>query len=611
LKPKKFDCSVVKWIWLLYKPFHKNVFVILLFIGSLEGLSLLSPIIYGKIINSFFLGSSLQTTLSFIALSLALYIVMGGIDYWNDRYALKYFEFKVQQYISNIIFEKNLSFSIGQHLSTHTGIKQNIVSRGQSSLMSLAFMFSFDIVPSVLRILFVIFLLLYTSILVGGVVVCGACLFIYATIKINKVITPKAKIMQNLWQENGKLQHEFISNITLVKSHSQEQKVFAEYDRNSSGVRRFCSLLWTRYSTFMLLRSSIPIITRITIMVIGAILVYKKVFLPGYLMVLFSWSSDVFNVLGRFGRMQRQIIDMYAAIKKLHVLYTMEPAVKTIENPVRPNIFHGKIEFRNVSFSYPERTTELFDDKDDPKNRKKRKKQDVPPKETLHNVSFSIESGQTVAFVGASGSGKTTIANLLLRAFDPIEGQILIDDNDLRILDLGAYRKKVGYVEQNVSLFDNSLRYNILFGLNGEAKHITEDQLKLFAQMACIDKFYDKLENGFDTVIGEHGIWLSGGERQRVGIARAIAKSPAILIFDEATSSLDSENESIIKDSIKRVSEGRTTIIIAHRLSTIQNADKIIVVDGGRIVGDGTHNALLESCAEYSNLVKKQVSISV
>ncbi len=602
---KKWKFPVVKWIIDIYKPFRKHLLVMFVFVIGLEILTLLSPVIYGKVIDSIFLRHSLETTLLWVGISFLLYSINAAVDNVRDQYTLKHFDFKVSQHVSNLVFRKNLSFSMGQHLSTHSGIKQSIVNRGQSSLTSMAFIFSFEIFPDFLRMVFIIGAILYTSFVIGGIVLTGIAVFVYMTLNINKLIVPKAKKLQKLWNINGKMQQEFMANISVIQSHSQESKVSKEYDRHIGGIGKFGRILWSSYTTVTTIRSFISIITRVIIMVVGVIYVYHGTYLPGYLVILLSWSSDIFHVLGQFGRKQRQIIEMYSAVKKLHTLYILEPEVKIIENPVCPGKYSGKIEFKNVSFSYPTRNSEILLDESE-KEKSVSEKSELA-KETLRGVSFLIEKGETVAFVGPSGAGKTTIVNLLLRAFDPINGQIIIDGNDLRILDLHNYRGNVGYVEQNVSLFDNTLAYNILFGLNGKARYVTKDELDRIARMSCVDKFYNKLEKGFDTIIGERGIWLSGGERQRVGIARALAKNPAIMIFDEATSNLDSQNESLIRESINAVSVGRTTIIIAHRFSTIKDVDKIIVLDQGKIVGQGKHDFLLESCEEYVKLVQKQL----
>jgi ABC-type multidrug transport system fused ATPase/permease subunit len=227
----------------------------------------------------------------------------------------------------------------------------------------------------------------------------------------------------------------------------------------------------------------------------------------------------------------------------------------------------------------------------------------------LKNISCIIPNSKVTAFIGASGSGKSTITKLLLRAYDYHSGEIRIGGVNLKEIDARYLRHKTGYVEQHIDLLDDTVKENILLGIQEKDMKEAEASLDTIAQKARIDQFYDRLgEKKFDTIVGERGIKLSGGERQRVGIARAIIKDPEILIFDEATSALDSENEKYVMDAINDVSKGKTTIIIAHRLSTVRNADKIIVMNKGTIVGEGTHDELMQSNAVYQNLVAHQLS---
>jgi ABC-type multidrug transport system fused ATPase/permease subunit len=248
-------------------------------------------------------------------------------------------------------------------------------------------------------------------------------------------------------------------------------------------------------------------------------------------------------------------------------------------------VIEGDIVFSNVSFMYPKGDVPIYD-----------------------NLSFTIPHGKKTAFVGSSGSGKSTIVKLLLRAYDYTGGSIRIGSEELRTLDAYTLRHAIGYVEQHVDLLDETIKENILFGVEIKDKKEAESRLEDVAQHARITEFYHRLgEKKFDTLVGERGIKLSGGERQRVGIARAIIKNPEILIFDEATSALDTENEAKVMEAINDVSKGKTTIIIAHRLSTVRDADKIIVMDKGRVVGDGTHDELMISNEVYQNLVAHQM----
>jgi ATP-binding cassette subfamily B protein len=284
-------------------------------------------------------------------------------------------------------------------------------------------------------------------------------------------------------------------------------------------------------------------------------------------------------------------------------MLSIEPDVKVIDNPVRPEKYFGRIEFKKVTFKYRGRDVKKSEDDEEDEEKK-----NLPPvlEPALSEVSFVIEAGQTVAFVGESGAGKSTLINALIRAQDPESGQITVDGNDLRVLDLKHFRESIGLVNQDVALFDQTLVYNITYGLNGRSSQVTYLELREVAEASRIDRFYDRLEKGFDTIIGERGVKLSGGERQRVGIARALIKKPDILIFDEATSNLDADNEAMIRESIEGASRGRTTIIIAHRFSTIRNVDKVFVFDKGRLVGQGSHDELNATCEQYQRLVRNQ-----
>ncbi|MBI0060030.1 lipid A ABC transporter ATP-binding protein/permease MsbA [Gilliamella sp. M0320] len=242
----------------------------------------------------------------------------------------------------------------------------------------------------------------------------------------------------------------------------------------------------------------------------------------------------------------------------------------------------GNIEFKHVSFTYETRQ-----------------------EPALRDINFTVEHGKTIALVGRSGSGKTTIASLLTRFYDINEGEILIDNYNIQDLTLYSLRDQIGLVSQNVHLFNDTIANNIAYGQIGE---YSLNQIEEAAKKAYAYDFIKELENGFDTVVGENGILLSGGQRQRIAIARALLRDNPILILDEATSALDSESEKAIQKALEELQKGRTSIVIAHRLSTIENADKILVIDGGEIVEQGNHHELISQNGIYSKLYKSNLS---
>jgi ABC-type multidrug transport system fused ATPase/permease subunit len=261
-----------------------------------------------------------------------------------------------------------------------------------------------------------------------------------------------------------------------------------------------------------------------------------------------------------------------------------DPAVKEDENAKDIGKISKGISFNDVSFTYTQ--TEDGEER----------------QYVLEDIDCDIELGKTVAFVGKSGSGKTTLAKLLMRYYDVDEGSIEVNGIDVRDLKLKSLRKAIGLVPQDPTMFNETIKYNISYG-NPDA---SMKEIKEAAKSAALDKFIETLPKGYDTVVGERGIKLSGGQRQRLAIARVMLENPEVIIFDEATSQLDSENEKAIQKAFDNLTEHKTTVVIAHRLSTIMHADKIVVFDEGKIVETGTHDDLMNLNGIYSMLWKLQ-----
>jgi ABC-type multidrug transport system fused ATPase/permease subunit len=257
----------------------------------------------------------------------------------------------------------------------------------------------------------------------------------------------------------------------------------------------------------------------------------------------------------------------YADIEKYFQLLDFQIEVKDPEKPVYLKNISGEITFRNIRFAYKNRS-----------------------KETINGISLKIAPGEAVALVGRSGSGKTTLVKLLMRFYDLGSGQILLDGTDITRLTKKHLRSFIGVVPQEPILFNNTIKYNIKYG-NPKA---TAAEIRQASKIANIDSFIQELPKKYDTEVGERGVKLSGGQKQRLAIARMILSNPSIVIFDEATSQLDSEAEKLIQDAFWKARRGKTTIIIAHRLSTIMKADRIVVLEKGKVVETGTHESLLK-----------------
>jgi subfamily B ATP-binding cassette protein MsbA len=270
-----------------------------------------------------------------------------------------------------------------------------------------------------------------------------------------------------------------------------------------------------------------------------------------------------------------------AAAKRIFEVLDTEPKIKDNPQAIRINSLKDNVTFQNISFSY---------DGD---------------KQVLSRISFEVKAGEIVALVGPSGAGKSTLMDLLPRFYDPLSGKIEIDGINLRKIDLKSLRNLMGIVTQETILFNDTVWNNIAYGYN----HASKEEVESAARAANAHEFIMNMPQEYQTIIGDRGVKISGGERQRLAIARALFKNPPILIFDEATSSLDTESEALVQEAIDRLMKGRTVFVIAHRLSTIQNADKIVVLDDGKIVQMGDHKSLIQQEGLYKRLYEMQFKI--
>ena len=366
---------------------------------------------------------------------------------------------------------------------------------------------------------------------------------------------------------------EVMSSIKIVKSFTREP-----YERN-----RFQEKIETAFERAVdKLKISAffgPFILGLTFLVSALLIWYggyqvmQGATTPGELAAFFLYALIIAGPIGTFVRLYTQIQEARGAIQRVYEILDTEPIVQNPENPVSLENITGSIQFDNVSFGY----------------------QDTG---VIHDVSFDVLPGQTVALVGPSGAGKSTIIKLLLRFFDPNSGTIRLDGHDICTLDRKSFLSQIGLVPQETLLFGGTVRENILYG----KLDATEAELEEAAQKANAHEFITNMEKGYDTIVGEKGTKLSGGERQRIAIARAILKDPKILVLDEATSSLDNRSESLIQEGLETLMAHRTTFIVAHRLSTIHKADQIIVLDKGCIVETGQHENLMNNKGLYHTL---------
>ena len=472
--------------------------------------------------------------------------------------------------------------SLRFHLERQTGSIIRDLERGTQSLSSLINYMIFIILPTIIEVLLVGFILILTYDINFALITFSTIIvYILFTLKVTNWRMSFRHDMNKFDSEANSIAADSLLNYETVKYFNNEK---FEIKRFSNILFKWENSAMQSMTTMSLLNFGQAFIITIgvtLIMIQASMGVITGAITLGDLVLVNALMLQLFVPLNTLGIVYRQIIYALADMDMLVKLLEKDIEITDKKNSKDLKVTFGNIKFDNVSFSYNE-------------NRK-----------ILKNVSLNVPSGKKIAIVGPSGAGKSTLGRLLFRFYDSSQGRILIDDQNINNCTQSSLRKNIAVVPQDTVLFNESIYFNIKYAKNSASK----DDVVKAAKMANIHDFINSLPDKYNTIVGERGLKLSGGEKQRVAIARAVLKSPKIIIFDEATSSLDSNSENKILQSMKEVSKNITSLIIAHRLSTIKDADNIYVLNEGQIIESGNHDYLLSLKGTYSQMWNLQKSI--
>ncbi len=469
--------------------------------------------------------------------------------------------------------------SLRFHMDRQTGGLSRVIERGTKGIDFLLRFMLFNIIPTVLKILFICGIMWVEYGMAMSLITAATLIgYIYFTLAVTEWRLKYRRTMNEKDSEANTKAIDSLLNFETVKYFGNEAHESRRFDKAIAGYEKAAVRSQTTLAYLNIGQGLIIATGMVLVLYISANGVADGRMTVGDFVAAHAFLMLLVQPLNFLGFVYREIKQSLVDMEKMFELLSVGREIDDSEDAVPLLEGEGEIEFSHVNFGYEEN------------------------RQILHDVSFTVKAGQKVAIVGPSGAGKSTISRILFRFYDVNSGAVTIDGQDLKNVTQQSLRAAIGIVPQDTVLFNDTIRYNVGYGRpEAEAADIEEA-----ARLASIDGFIEKLPEGYETMVGERGLKLSGGEKQRVAIARTILKAPRILLFDEATSALDSRTEKEIQASLKEVSKNRTTLVIAHRLSTVVDADEIIVLEAGRIIEKGTHQALLEMQGQYADMWARQ-----
>lgn len=561
-----------------YRPHIKLFILDLVCAFMISGLDLVFPIVTGNFVNDIIPNGKIRTlyitTIILVGLYVLRYIFNYIVDYWGHvvgvrmEYDMRRDLFTHLQTLPLDFFDNNRTGHIMSRIVNDLRQISELAHHGPEDLF----------ISAVMLIGSFIILIRYEWRLTLIIFAFIPIMVWFAISKRKKMESAFRNVKKKIANVNSQLENS-ISGIRVAKSFTNEDYEIEKFEHGNNEFKASREFAYKSMAEFMSGIHFFINILNVVVISVGGIFVYNNTIRIGDLVTYLLYVNFFMQPIRRLTSFVQQYEDGMTGFERFMEIMKIEPSIKDSENAIELENVKGKIELKNVTFSYNKSEASI-----------------------LSNINLEIKPGQTVALVGPSGGGKTTLCHLIPRFYEIDDGEILIDGINIKDIKLKSLRKNIGLVQQDVFLFTGTIRENILYG----RPDATDEEIIEAAKQASIHDFIMKLPDGYDTYIGEKGVKLSGGQKQRISIARVFLKNPPILILDEATSALDNATEILIQESLEKLSEGRTTLVIAHRLSTIKNADEIIVLTNKGIMERGNHDQLMKTNGLYAKLYKAQ-----